>query len=1228
MLILISLIQNIHANEVSFGFENLCFSFINENPSKIKKNRQLHRTYFANLMIVNQKSKHNKKQDEEIRQRVLEHDGHVFLRAGAGAGKSTLLAQKIAKLVAQGKSLEQMAAITFTNKSALDLKWKIESKLMEELALQKDEQKSKHLQEQIKKIPESLISTIHSFCSYFLFQYPVLAQVDPAAKSLNQEQEKNFLEGFIEQYLLALEHNDREEKKILLSFWLDVFSAKILSGGHNGNMLKTLLSLNQYNRQIINFDISEMMINDPQQAEELSQEWYSFLKQNFEKVYDCLAVENEIMKSIYDAMQKENFSEAQADLKKRNVDLRKFQTGEKNFKIFDKEKCSKLFDSAIAHVQCYFVARFCIVLLQDKMSMQKMEKDWTAKKLQDYLTKKYSKTHLSSKEQEQLKDFFYFHSQKHTAVKGIFFSDEPFAQEYLRFQLITVLQDFFIQYQKHKRQNGVIDFADQLFYMLDFVKTDRGKNKIQEKIQYLFVDEYQDTDPIQTKIFLRIADFSSSTIKTKLFRVGDHKQSIYRFRGANVHLYQSEFDEFERLKNKQEKHNKQPFDFLSENLQINFRSLPQLTQFYNTVFSHEQSPLMLSNYQDMFSIKENNKKPTVYVGFENNEKKESKNQKELEAEWICQSILNIKKANAGNSKSIALLFSGMNDSSLSHHIDAFQKHKIPYYIHGRKFYLQAFPFRDFTLLIQTLAFANDITSLVGWLRSPSAGFSDEEVYKLQNTKNILENLGKTKNLKFLDELDKDLAQKTEQASQLIFLLQEIYSFYGLRDLVYAAFKEKEFLQRSCYYKKSDDFLEMFSSALEIISQVENEKDSLRVFSKRLQELIGVVRDDAELDIGSIQESLSENQIAVHMMSIHAAKGLEFDNVFVPSLKFSTDRTRNNIIYGYQNQNETSRFVLHFKQDIASGQMGTSPFDYNHEEAKNERVRLYYVAFTRAKENLFLFVQKEKGFLGFLQEQFADEKSGVQFEPFDMAEEPPSKNKNQFLVEQIPTFSQDQKTIVQGVQYFSATSLLQEKQHEEKEEIDIVESSFDMEHNNTEIPYHVEFKDILWGQGNFKKFNARKRGVFIHQMFEWIDLKNPQVSNELVLAMLKSQMINLEDEAKVKKQLQEVLLTYRNSQLFEWVQKAKILGKEVGFSWQQQEKMAIGYIDLLLEKNNDIYVVDYKTNKITKEKDNGYFISQYQESMKLYNQVVQSYFADKKVFSYLYMSETGKLLKVV
>lgn len=1175
-------------------------------------------------MGIDTKQKDNKKQDEEIRQRILEHDGHVFLRAGAGAGKSTLLAQRIAKLVAEGKSLEQIAAITFTNKSALDLKWKIESELTKELALQKDEQKSKHLQEQIKKIPESLISTIHSFCSYFLFQYPVLAQVDPAAKFLDQLQEENFLEDFIEQHLLTLEHDVREGKKNLLSFWINVFSAKVLSRGFNGNMIKTLLSLNQYSRQLIDFDMSEISIDNPQQVEELSQEWYSFLKQNFEKIYDCLATENEIMKYIYDAMQKENFSEAQADFMEKDVKLIHFSMGEKNFEIFDKEKCSQIFDSALSHIQCYFVARFYILLLRNDMSIEKMEKDWTAKKtLQNYLIKEYSRKTLSPKEQEQLKGFFYFHSQKHTAIKGFFFSDEPFAQEYLRFQLITVLQDFFISYQKHKRQNGVIDFSDQLFYMLDFVKTKRGKNIVQEKIQYLFVDEYQDTDPIQTEIFLRIAELSSSAIKTRLFRVGDHKQSIYRFRGANVHLYQKEFDEFERLKKKQEKHSTQSLDFLSENLQINFRSLPQLTQFYNTVFFHEQSPLVLSNYQDMFAIKEDSNKPTVYIGFDD---KNSKNQKEIEAEWICQTILNLKKTNAGNNKSIALLFRSMNNTSLSHHIEAFKKHQIPYYVHGRKFYLQAFPFRDFTLLIQTLAFANDITSLIGWLRSPSGGFSDEEIYKLQNTKDILTNMGKTKNLKFLDELDEDLAQKTEKASQLIFLLQEIYSFYGLRDLVYAAFKEKEFLQRSCYYKKSDDFLEMFSSALEVVSQVEKEKDSLRVFSKRLQELIGVVRDDAELDIGSIQESLAENQIAVHMMSIHVAKGLEFDNVFVPSLKFSVKKTSDNMIFGYQNQNEKSKFILHFKQDIASGQVGASPFDYEHEEEKSEKVRLYYVAFTRAKENLFLFV--EKVFLDFLQEQFANEKSGVQFEPFDMAEEPPAKNKSQFLVEQIPTFSQDQKTIVPGVQYFSATSLLQEKQHEKNAALDLVESSFEEEYDDTKVSYPLEFKDILWGERNFKKFNARKRGVFIHQMFEWIDLKNPKISNELVLALLKSQMINLEDEAKVKKQLQDVLLKYRNSQLFQWLQEAKILGKEVGFSWQQQEKMAVGYIDLLLEKDNAIYVIDYKTNKITKDTSDDYFISQYQEPMQLYNQVVQSYFTDKKVFSYLYMSETGKLLKVV
>lgn len=1274
--------------------------------------------------------------DKKIREKIITHNGHTFLRAGAGAGKSTLIAEKITKLISDGFNLDEIAAITFTNKSALDLKWKIEEKLIKAKNETISEEIKKHINEQITKIPESAISTIHSFCSRILFMYPIQAGIDPATKSLDDQKEKIFFKNFLDDYFFDLERNlkqnaskksdsQKQNTEQLVIFWSNVLAENILyansfstSQRSEKSPLEVLQKLNNYSRELIELSQESFLLRSQEKVEELKQKWFEHIKNISARIYDSCICKNKSgnsIEQINDIIQKsETLAQAQEIFTGKLLPV-------SQSKSFEENKCEQngLHSPRVA----IFLLRLLIKILQDKLvSVDDSEynialgigtKDESAKdeekNLWNILSFAFTDNNGAEKKEEKI------------------LSEKNFDQEFLRYQFYIILKDFFEKYLEHKKQQSVIDFSDQLHYTLDFVKSAANRKKIQEKFKFLFVDEYQDTDPVQTEIFLYLSEMLNKDDENNkeqknnlsLFRVGDQKQSIYRFRGADVSLYQEQLKEFTE-KAKAEKEN-----FLSERLQINFRSYKPITDFVNFVFGKNKSdaqndkatsavdtsPLLLQNYQDMFAFKNETNNSYVRVGLlgfdskedkedtikektekQNNDKKsksseakktdepkkiKSEQLRATEAKWICEKIKELQKNETKEKRSIALLFRSMQEKTLLPYLKELESNGITYFTHGRKFYEQAFPFDDFTILLRVLAFPLDEIALTGWLRSPVNGFTDQEIYNIRSAK-LLTSLGR-KNLpaERLAELNnKSLEKKLTQVSEQLFAFKETYDHFGLDDMLYAIFAEINFLHHCSYFKREDDFLQMFAAAKKMANVFAQEKDALRLFSQKVDELKGVVTDKDVLDIENIQENLGNEETGVHLMTIHAAKGLEFDAVFVPSF-YSRSRSKVDtakFLTEYQkkveeNKDTKKQFLFQLKGDFSLLKKPT-PFDISKEEETEEKKRLAYVAFTRAKEHLFLFLpNKEIAERGenVVSKEIAKLKKYLDNAPelwqAEMLEHPQEKNKNKeelvntsfhLKEKNFPTFFSEEKIATNGITFFSATSLLRDRKEAEKkdqkelednteenqEELDLVESANDlsMADQKTEEQniLQSDFKNILWGERSMKKFNSRKKGILIHQLFEWLDLKDPKLSNELIETVLKSQNIDLQEKSDVVKELQleETITIYKESELYKKLAVCEIVGKEVPFShyFAQENKMASGYMDLILREKNNVYLIDYKTNNIGKHTDE-HFFQIYKEPMSLYQEALEKYFKENfpqekfSVSSYLYMTKNGNLIKM-
>ena len=136
---------------------------------------------------------------------------------------------------------------------------------------------------------------------------------------------------------------------------------------------------------------------------------------------------------------------------------------------------------------------------------------------------------------------------------------------------ISLLQLFIDIYSNLKQENGVMDFGDLERKMLNLLQREDILKDFHDSYKYIFVDEYQDINPMQDELILKILSSSSN-----LFLVGDVKQSIYGFRQSTPELFINTYKNY-----KQDSQQGSAFD-----MNINFRSAPEILKFNNHIFSH------------------------------------------------------------------------------------------------------------------------------------------------------------------------------------------------------------------------------------------------------------------------------------------------------------------------------------------------------------------------------------------------------------------------------------------------------------------------------------------------------------------------------------------------------------------------------------------------------------------------------------------------------------------
>jgi len=487
------------------------------------------------------------------------------------------------------------------------------------------------------------------------------------------------------------------------------------------------------------------------------------------------------------------------------------------------------------------------------------------------------------------------------------------------------------KYQDLMIQESNLDFGDLIINTINlFRKRKHLLKKYQQQFQYILVDEFQDTNYAQYKLLQLL-----SSPQDNLTVVGDDDQAIYKFRGASV----SNILQFQKDYNKTKK------IVLTEN----YRSeQPILDLAYQSIQLNNPDRLE-AKYKIVKKLKAN-----IKSNIPQNLEHIHKNTLEQEAVEVVNNIIKLKNQDKANWSDFAILVRA--NASADIFINLLANRKIPYqFIASRGLYSQS-----------------EIMDLISYLRVVNNFYDDINLYRILNLElfNIAEKdiakllvFAKRKNISLFDLIlspsrISDLEEKTPDALRKITSLIQEHARQA---------KSKSAAEILLDFLKGSGYLKMIQKAAKPAGEIheshlqneqkgiEAEKKVLNIslFFKKIQESQGEQKlsvsefiDHLELTLEAGEDpspvQLEEGPESVKILTIHSAKGLEFDNVFVVNMvedKFPSRRRRDRI--------ELPEELI--KEKLPEG-----------DSHVQEERRLFYVAMTRAKKRLFFTSAEDYG----------------------------------------------------------------------------------------------------------------------------------------------------------------------------------------------------------------------------------------------------------------------------
>ncbi len=841
--------------------------------------------------------------------------GHTMLvSAAAGSGKTAVLTKRIIELVTDSNNpidVSELLVVTFTKAAATELKERISNAVFSAL---KENPTNKHLSKQLLDLGKAKICTIHSFCADLVknnFQNLDL----PANLRVADESESALICNNIMNELIDSCYGGLYSEKI--SDFAD-FTENFLQAKKDDSLPMIFTGIYNYLR---NFPIGVELLNkcaDELRAgaelNPLETKWggkiTEYLKRTFEYYYKEL--ENACEYFIAD----EKFAKAY---------LPAFEE--------DRRICYKIINSVESSIYSELVNCFNgntkIKLGSVKSEFQTVESDYY-KTIRAEFWDKLSKV---------ASNYFAF---SENVVKKNFERTSVVCRDMYAF-----LSAFDGMYKEEKKSRGLLDYNDLENFALRLLYTDKEctrsselANSIKEKFKYIFIDEYQDVNELQDKIF------SGISTSVNRFMVGDIKQSIYGFRGSEPVL----FSEYRKIFPEVSPEGECPEDDgVTLYLSNNFRSDKAVIDFSNAVFEvlfnnnsgktpyTEGDRLVCSKVYN-----EGEKDYKVRLCFMEDDEEVSGVIRE--AEFVASEIEKMVKEGTEPSD-IALLFRSRNNTIYFE--EALKKRNILSFNQVDRDFFE----NDAVLLMLCILNTVDNPSrdiyLAGALKSPIFAFTLSELTAIRRYE-------KSGTLFYaLQRYHQDNSDKKCE-----FFLSKLNQWRKYAEgcpvdkLVRYIYNETHIVELLSGRKNKDSDIERQANLLllyEYARQFEN--GSFKGLYNFILYLNDVLEKKTKLSNARLT---GEGKGVVNIMSVHNSKGLEFDTVFFcdTAHQFNRGDERNSYII-----HKDFGLTLRLRDETSFGKFNTLARSAAEialrEDALDEEMRVLYVALTRAKKRLII-----------------------------------------------------------------------------------------------------------------------------------------------------------------------------------------------------------------------------------------------------------------------------------
>lgn len=427
------------------------------------------------------------------------------------------------------------------------------------------------------------------------------------------------------------------------------------------------------------------------------------------------------------------------------------------------------------------------------------------------------------------------------------------------------LAELYSAYQRQLLAYNALDFDDLIMQpLLLFANHAQILHQWQHKVRYLLVDEYQDTNACQYQLIKYLLGHTC-----RLTAVGDDAQSIYAWRGArveNLELLQAELPNLEVIL-----------------LEQNYRSVNNILSCANALISHNASPFE----KKLWSNSDNGELIDII---------EAKNDAD-EAELVAMEILRQKLSTGAKNSDFAILYrSNFQSASFA---KALRMHNLPYTISGGQDFFAQTEIKDAIAYARLIANSDDDAALLRIINTPRRAIGAASLEKLATLakQREISLLDACSNIALINKLSSSAQQRVERFYNAVKSWQQMAEIEDAHQVLCCVLKDIDYhswLQQNASNEQSAN--SKIKSIQELLDWLQNQGKRHLQQKKSPFMLADLVAKITLIDIMEQQNEAAPID-AVQLMTLHAAKGLEFPYVFLTGVEEDILPHHNSILDG-------------------------------------------------------------------------------------------------------------------------------------------------------------------------------------------------------------------------------------------------------------------------------------------------------------------------------------------